>query len=165
MPEAAEAQEFERAAKYRDLISTVEQLQEKQRMAPAEGDDADVLRLSLRKSDAGREPVPHAGREGAGPARVFLGRPAEFESATHFWMRTGGAEPQAAPATSIRASFSPLCSSNFIWISRTCRETFTFPSILKTGRSWPTALSEIAGEGARATRVHISCRSAARSAR
>src|SRR6201993_2978534 len=43
MNEAAAAEEFERAAKYRDLISTVEQLQEKQRMASVEGDDADVF--------------------------------------------------------------------------------------------------------------------------
>ncbi len=43
MAEAASAQEFERAARYRDLISTVEQLQEKQRIAAAEGDDADVF--------------------------------------------------------------------------------------------------------------------------
>src|ERR1700757_1945955 len=43
MAEAAAAEEFERAAKYRDLISTVEQLQEKQRMASVEGDDADVF--------------------------------------------------------------------------------------------------------------------------
>ncbi len=43
MGEAANVQEFERAARYRDLISTVEQLQEKQRIAAAEGDDADVF--------------------------------------------------------------------------------------------------------------------------
>jgi excinuclease ABC subunit C len=43
MEKAAEAEEYERAAKYRDLISTVEQLQEKQRIAAAEGDDADVF--------------------------------------------------------------------------------------------------------------------------
>ncbi len=43
MEEAAGNQEYERAAKCRDLISTVEQLQEKQRMAAAEGDDVDVL--------------------------------------------------------------------------------------------------------------------------
>ena len=43
MQAAAEQQQFELAAKYRDLITTVEQLQEKQRMAAAEGDDADVL--------------------------------------------------------------------------------------------------------------------------
>jgi excinuclease ABC subunit C len=43
MAKAAEVQEYERAAKYRDLISTVEQLQEKQRIASVEGDDADVF--------------------------------------------------------------------------------------------------------------------------
>ncbi len=43
MQQAAEQQEYERAAKCRDLISTVEQLQEKQRMAAAEGDDMDVF--------------------------------------------------------------------------------------------------------------------------
>src|SRR5215470_196059 len=43
MEAAAEDQEYERAAKYRDLISTVEQLQEKQRIASVEGDDADVF--------------------------------------------------------------------------------------------------------------------------
>jgi excinuclease ABC subunit C len=43
MGQAAAAQEYERAARYRDLISTVEQLQERQRIAAAEGDDADVF--------------------------------------------------------------------------------------------------------------------------
>ncbi len=43
MQQTADSQEFERAARYRDLISTVEQLQEKQRIAAAEGDDADVF--------------------------------------------------------------------------------------------------------------------------
>ena len=43
MAKAAESQEYERAAKYRDLIVTVEQLQEKQRIASVEGDDADVF--------------------------------------------------------------------------------------------------------------------------
>ena len=43
MEQAAAVQEYERAARYRDLISTVEQLQERQRIASAEGDDADVF--------------------------------------------------------------------------------------------------------------------------
>ncbi|HTZ83124.1 MAG TPA: excinuclease ABC subunit UvrC [Candidatus Acidoferrales bacterium] len=43
MAQAATDQEYERAARYRDLISTVEQLQERQRIAAAEGDDADVF--------------------------------------------------------------------------------------------------------------------------
>src|SRR5258708_4820870 len=43
MDQAAEAEEYERAARCRDLLSTVAQLQEKQRMAAAEGDDVDVF--------------------------------------------------------------------------------------------------------------------------
>ena len=43
MEKAAAGEEYERAARYRDLISTVEQLQERQRIASAEGDDADVF--------------------------------------------------------------------------------------------------------------------------
>jgi excinuclease ABC subunit C len=43
MDQGAADQEYERAARYRDLISTVEQLQERQRIAAAEGDDADVF--------------------------------------------------------------------------------------------------------------------------
>jgi excinuclease ABC subunit C len=43
MERAAEAMQFELAAKYRDLIVTVEQLGEKQRMDKADGDDNDVI--------------------------------------------------------------------------------------------------------------------------
>ncbi len=43
MEQAAAAEEYERAARYRDLLSTLDQLQEKQRMAAAEGDDSDVF--------------------------------------------------------------------------------------------------------------------------
>ena len=43
MAKAAEAEQFELAAKYRDLISTVEDLHQKQRIASTEGDDADVF--------------------------------------------------------------------------------------------------------------------------
>jgi len=43
MASAAKNQQYELAAKYRDLISTVEQLQDKQRMAAVEGNDVDVF--------------------------------------------------------------------------------------------------------------------------
>ncbi len=43
MEGASAEMQFELAARYRDLVSTVEQLHEKQRMAAAEGDDIDVL--------------------------------------------------------------------------------------------------------------------------
>jgi len=43
MTAAAEREQFELAAKYRDLISTVDLLEQKQRIAAVEGDDADVF--------------------------------------------------------------------------------------------------------------------------
>jgi len=43
MEDAAAAEQFEMAARYRDLLVTISQLQEKQRIASAESDDADVF--------------------------------------------------------------------------------------------------------------------------
>ena len=43
MERAAEQQQYELAGKYRDLITTVAQLEEKQRIAAVEGNDADVF--------------------------------------------------------------------------------------------------------------------------
>ncbi|MGB9605762.1 MAG: excinuclease ABC subunit UvrC, partial [Bryobacteraceae bacterium] len=43
MEQAAEAMEFERAAVLRDLLATVEELEERQKMAAAEGEDTDVF--------------------------------------------------------------------------------------------------------------------------
>ncbi len=43
MANAAEKEQYELAAKYRDLISTVELLDQKQRIATLDGDDADVF--------------------------------------------------------------------------------------------------------------------------
>jgi excinuclease ABC subunit C len=43
MAEAAANEQFELAARYRDLISTVHQLEEKQRIATTDSDDADVF--------------------------------------------------------------------------------------------------------------------------
>lgn len=43
MEESAEDMQFERAARIRDLISTVEEVEQKQKMAAAEGDDADIF--------------------------------------------------------------------------------------------------------------------------
>jgi excinuclease ABC subunit C len=101
MAESAEVEEFERAARYRDLISTVEQLQEKQRIASVEGDDADVfgfhyenqmLAVNLFHMRGGKvldrreffwEDLPEFGEyvaeESSGGARQF--HPGEFFSA------------------------------------------------------------------------------------
>ena len=43
MARAAEAQQYELAATFRDMITTLKELEERQRMAAAEGDDADAF--------------------------------------------------------------------------------------------------------------------------
>ena len=43
MEDASENMRFEEAANLRDLISTVEEMEQKQKMAAAEGDDADIF--------------------------------------------------------------------------------------------------------------------------
>jgi excinuclease ABC subunit C len=45
MAEAAEGLEFERAATFRDLIATVSELEQKQKMAAASGDDIDIYSI------------------------------------------------------------------------------------------------------------------------
>ena len=75
MVAAAEREQFELAAKYRDLISTINLLEQKQRIAAVEGDDADVFGYHYENEMAGGEPVPHAWRQDRGQARVLLGRP------------------------------------------------------------------------------------------
>ena len=77
MMAAAEAEQFEAAARLRDQLSTVHQLQEKQRIATAEqDDDADVFGYHFEDGSPGRESLPHAQRQDRRPPRVLLGRPA-----------------------------------------------------------------------------------------
>jgi excinuclease ABC subunit C len=156
MQQAAEAQEYERAAKYRDLISTVEQLQDKQRMASVEGDDADVfgyhfennmLAVNLFHMRRGRvldrreffwEELP----ELDAPADVGTGtptRPAEQSSATFI----------PGPF------FSSLLKQLYIGQPYVPRQIYV-PVDFEDLETLEELLSEqIAGGGARATRVHI----------
>ncbi len=157
MSEAAEAQEFERAARYRDLVSTVEQLQEKQRIAAAEGDDADVfgfhyenqmLAVNLFHMRGGKvldrreffwEDLPDFGTEHVG-ADAFV-RPGEpSESATLF-------HPGEF--------FSALVKQLYLAQPYVPRNIYV-PVDFEDREELEEALSEqLAGEGARATRVHL----------
>jgi excinuclease ABC subunit C len=157
MSEAAEAQEFERAARYRDLISTVEQLQEKQRIAAAEGDDADVfgfhyenqmLAVNLFHMRGGKvldrreffwEDLPDFGMEYV--ATAAPGRPGE----------------QSSPATSFHPAefFSALVKQLYLAQPYVPRNIYV-PVDFEDREELEEALSEqLAGEGGRATRVHI----------
>jgi excinuclease ABC subunit C len=103
MNKAAGAQEFERAAKYRDLISTVEQLQEKQRIAAVEGDDADVFGYHFANGMLAVNLFHMRG------GRVLDRREFFWEDLPEFEARTANAEKAGALETgSGQAEQSPL---------------------------------------------------------
>jgi excinuclease ABC subunit C len=157
MSEAAEMQEFERAARYRDLISTVEQLQEKQRIAAVEGDDADVfgyhyenqmLAVNLFHMRGGKvldrreffwEDLPQFVTDHVG-ANAFV-RPGEQSSPTNAF------HPEDF--------FSALVKQLYLAQPYVPRNIYV-PVDFEDREELEEALSEqLAGEGGRATRVHI----------
>jgi excinuclease ABC subunit C len=175
MEQAAAAEEYERAARYRDLISTVEQLQERQRIAAAEGDDADVfgyhyengmLAVNLFHMRGGRvvdrreffwEDLPEfvteqgvteigdVGQEIAHVGTGTLARPCE---------RSEAASP-AADAFNPGEFFSALLKQLYIGQPYVPRNLYV-PVDFEDREELEDLLSEqIAGENARAARVHI----------
>src|SRR5882762_7826430 len=165
MEQAAVAEEYERAARYRDLISTVEQLQERQRIAAAEGDDADVfgyhyengmLAVNLFHMRGGRvvdrreffwEELPHfepdaeTAKERARTAAP--GRPAAQSTATP--------EQAFLPAD----FFSAFLSQLYLGQPYVPRKVYV-PTDFEDREMLEELLSEqLAHRGARAARVHI----------
>jgi excinuclease ABC subunit C len=183
MARAAEAQEFERAAKYRDLISTVEQLQEKQRIAAAEGDDADVfgyhfengmLAVNLFHMRGGRvldrreffwEDLPEFDPSKPREAEE-TGKGTAYSSArTSSGVDNGTSETRALPDSAIPSSesggfhpdefFSSLLKQLYIGQPYVPRNVY-IPVDFEDREMLEELLSEqLAGEGGRVTRVHI----------
>ena len=188
MEQAAAEQEYERAARYRDLISTVEQLQERQRVAAAEGDDADVfgyhyekgmLAVNLFHMRGGKmvdrreffwEELPEFGIATDYVGTAALDRPGEQGSPVHL---DGGEEidsddsSRAALGTDGRGRpsphdqfhpgefFSALLKQLYIGQPYVPRNLYV-PVDFEDREALEDLLSEQnAGEGARATRVHI----------
>ena len=165
MSESAEAQEFERAARYRDLISTVEQLQEKQRIAAAEGDDADVFGFHYENQMLAVNLFHMRG------GKVLDRREFFWEELPEF-----GTDPgeQRSPAPSANADgvtgedarrstgsfhpaefFSALLKQLYLAQPYVPRNIYV-PVDFEDREELEEALSEqLAGEGGRATRVHI----------
>jgi excinuclease ABC subunit C len=193
MHRAAEAQEFERAAKYRDLISTVEQLQEKQRIAAAEGDDADVfgyhfengmLAVNLFHMRGGRvldrreffwedlpEFEPADNREGTAFSRAEIDSadsngttesralPVENKKSEEEPEHASAEQPRAAVATTTTFNpaefFSSFLTQLYIGQPYVPRNVYV-PVDFEDREALEEVLSEqLAGEGGRATRVHI----------
>ncbi|PYV97501.1 MAG: excinuclease ABC subunit C [Acidobacteria bacterium] len=168
MDKAAQDQEYERAAKCRDLISTVEQLQEKQRIASVEGDDADVfgyhyengmLAVNLFHVRGGRvldrreffwDELPELDSRAADDSRVgtVVPNPVEQRPADN------GTE-NVADAFDPGMFFSSLLTQLYIGQPYVPRNIFV-PVDFEDRTMLEEGLSDqMAGEGARPTRVHI----------
>jgi excinuclease ABC subunit C len=156
MDRAAEAHEFERAAKYRDLISTVEQLQEKQRIAAAEGDDADVFGYHFENDMLAVNLFHMRGGRVLDRREFFWEDLPEFES-DHVGAGVPArpAEPSAAPGFHPGEFFSALLKQLYIGQPYVPRNVYV-PVDFEDREMLEELLSEqLAGEGGRATRVHI----------
>jgi excinuclease ABC subunit C len=165
MDQAAVSEEYERAAKFRDLISTVDQLQEKQRMAAVEGDDADVfgyhfengmLAVNLFHMRAGRildrreffwEDLPELEVEARNNGE--LGGPARQDESA------GEDGRHSTQSFSPEAFFPSLLTQLYIGQPYVPRNIYV-PVDFEDREELEDLFSEqVAGEGARSTRVHI----------
>jgi excinuclease ABC subunit C len=160
MDKAAEAEEYERAAKYRDLISTVEQLQEKQRIAAVEGDDADVFGYHY-ENDMLAVNLFHMRGGRVLDRREFFWEELPEVSPEH--LGTGGptrpVEQSSAAATELGFHpgefFSALLKQLYIGQPYVPRNIYV-PVEFEDREMLEELLSDqIAGGGSRATRVHI----------
>jgi excinuclease ABC subunit C len=158
MAETADAQEFERAARYRDLISTVEQLQEKQRIAAAEGDDADVFGYHFENQMLAVNLFHMRGGKVLDRREFFWEDLPEFGTdhvETYAFLRPG--EPlEPSSRLSTGEFFSTLLKQLYLGQPYVPRHIYV-PVDFEDREELEEALSEqLAGEGGRATRVHIS---------
>ena len=76
MTEASEAMEFERAIRYRDLLASVHQVAQKQKMSEGIGENRDILGLA----------VSAAGADADGVVQVFFLRDGKLIGREHFYM-------------------------------------------------------------------------------
>jgi excinuclease ABC subunit C len=155
MAEAAEAQEFERAARYRDLISTVEQLQEKQRIAAAEGDDADVFGYHFENQMLAVNLFHMRGGRVLDRREFFWEELPEFVENQDSDPGMAGQSPAATQEFRPGEFFSALVKQLYLAQPYVPRNIF-LPVDFEDREELEEALSEqLAGEGGRATRVHI----------
>ena len=151
MEQAAAAQEYERAARYRDLISTVEQLQERQRIAAAEGDDADVFGYHYENGMLAVNLFHMRGGKMVDRREFFWEDLPEFATAPAQMDPVDHADASFVPGE----FFSALLKQIYIGQPYVPRNLYV-PVDFEDRETLEDLLSEqSAGEGARATRVHI----------
>src|SRR5258708_5419352 len=159
MTEAANAKEFERAAKCRDLISTVEQLQEKQRIATVEGDDADVFGYHYENEMVAVNLFHMRGGKVLDRREFFWEELPEFSLPEPVW--DGVSDPATAGQRPAATQFNPgelfsaLLKQLYLGQPYVPRNIYV-PVGFEDREMLEELLSEqLAGEGGRATRVHI----------
>jgi excinuclease ABC subunit C len=167
MEEAAAAEEYERAAKCRDLIATVEQLQEKQRMAGVEGDDADVFGYHYENGMLAVNLFHMRGGKMVDRREFFWEDLPEFAAETATTEEstapeaTLATEPDSAPAETAASPFHPasffsaLLTQLYLGQPYVPRQIYV-PVDFEDRESLEEVLTEqLSATGARATRVHI----------
>ena len=156
MAKAAEAEEYERAAKYRDLISTVEQLQEKQRIAAVEGDDADVFGYHYENDMLAVNLFHMRGGRVLDRREFFWEELPEFETSSRDVVsRENIASNVSTDGFHPGEFFSALLKQLYIGQPYVPRNIYV-PVEFEDRETLEEVLSEqIAAEGGRATRVHI----------
>jgi excinuclease ABC subunit C len=158
MAKAAAAEEYERAAKYRDLISTVEQLQEKQRIAAVEGDDADVFGYHFENDMLAVNLFHMRGGRVLDRREFFWEELPEFETSSRdiaSYVSPGNIASVSTEGFHPGEFFSALLKQLYIGQPYVPRNIYV-PVDFEDRVTLEEVLSEqIAAEGGRATRVHI----------
>jgi len=160
MARAAEAEEYERAAKYRDLISTVEQLQEKQRIAAVEGDDADVFGYHFENEMLAVNLFHMRGGRVLDRREFFWEELPEFGGDSET-ARVSDAAPGQRPGPTQASPFHPgeffsaLLKQLYIGQPYIPRNIYVPVEFEDRETLEEVLFEQIAAEGGRATRVHI----------
>ncbi len=155
MSAAAEAQEFERAARYRDLVSTVEQLQEKQRIATIEGDDADVFGYHYENQMLAVNLFHMRGGKVLDRREFFWEDLPEYAWSQISNPDVAGQSPATTQEFHPGELFSALVKQLYLAQPYVPRNIYV-PVDFEDREELEDALSDqLAGEGGRASRVHI----------
>jgi excinuclease ABC subunit C len=161
MEEAAAAEEYERAAKSRDLIATVEQLQEKQRMAGVEGDDADVFGYHYENGMLAVNLFHMRGGRVVDRREFFWEDLPEFADETVMAGKEVKSDLEISSASAANSAFRPasffsaLLTQLYLGQPYVPRQIYV-PVDFEDRESLEEILTEqLSATGARATRVHI----------
>ena len=94
MRDASANLRFEEAAACRDLIESIRQIAERQKITRTDGDDRDVIALALNTQDAqaGEQPPAEAASDRDAVVQVFFVRGGKMIGREHFYLTAGESE-------------------------------------------------------------------------